>query len=104
MTVLAITSNTYLCGAQIRDWFSKIDSARAIAQRPPPSYMRLSEEQDAGSGLSPEDDIPSLDEMQRYNSTELALPEVPGPDQAALAQPPRAYKWSALRDGAQPQL
>jgi hypothetical protein len=94
---------TNLCYAQIRDWFSKIDSARAIAQRPPPSYMRLGEEQDAGSGLAT-DDIPSLDEMQRYNSAELALPEVPAPDQAALAQPPRAYNWSALQEGAQPRL
>ena len=42
------------------------------------------------------DDVPSLEEMRRYNSAELQLPEVSGvePDLELVA--PSAYNWSAL--------
>lgn len=86
------------CGAQIKEWFAKVESARSIARRPPPSYMRLSEGAQ-GEGTPPVEDVPSLDEMRRFDSSFLELPEVPpaagkGPA-TAVAAPPSSFNWTA---------
>lgn len=31
---------------QIKEWFSKVETARGVAKRPNPSYMRFRDEQD----------------------------------------------------------
>ena len=83
---------------QIKEWFTKVESARSIARRPPPSYMRLD-----GAGAGQEEgtpqveEPPSLDEMQRFDSSELRLPAVPSPA-ADVPVPPRAYNWTASQE------
>lgn len=75
-----------------------MESARSIARRPPPSYMRL---EDAGTdreeGTPPVEEPPSLDEMQRFDSSELRLPAVPSPA-AGVPVPPRVYNWTASQE------
>jgi hypothetical protein len=68
-----------------------VENARSIAKRRPPSYMCLEEESEPQQ--APEDP-PSLDEMQKYDSDELRLPEVP-PLARPSATPPTAYNWTA---------
>lgn len=83
---------------QIKEWFTKVESARSIARRPPPSYMRLD---DAGAGeeegTPPVEEPPSLDEMQRFDSSELRLPAVPSPT-TDVPVPPHVYNWTASQE------
>ena len=83
---------------QVRDCFSKVDGVRMVAKRPPPSYMRMGASRDSAGGL-PVEDVPSLDEMQLYDSSELQLPEVPKEDTAIRGLAPhQAFNWSALQE------
>lgn len=76
------------------DWFSKVDNARSIAKRPPPSYMRLEEEEQPKEAT---EEVPPLDEMRKYDSSELRLPSVPEAEPAAEFSP-RTYNWTASPD------
>jgi len=84
---------------QIKEWFAKVESARSVARRPPPSYMRLSEGGE-GEGAPAAEEVPSLDEMRRFDSSFLELPEVPpaagkGPAAAVAPPPPSSFNWTA---------
>ena len=73
---------------QIKEWFSKVESARGVAQRPAPSYMRFRDSsndyQEATEG------VPSLQEMQKFDTSKLELPEVPPLNTQSLkAKPPQ---------------
>ncbi|BDA50860.1 PsbB mRNA maturation factor Mbb1, chloroplastic [Coccomyxa sp. Obi] len=82
----------------IKEWFTKVETARSIARRPPPSYMRLENlGADQEEGTPPVEEPPSLDEMQRFDSSELRLPAVPSPT-ADVPVPPRAYNWTASQE------
>ena len=59
--------------------------------------MRLGDSGDDSATGPPVEDVPSLDEMQRYNSSELRLPEVPKQDAEVAATPPHAYNWAELQ-------
>ena len=66
---------------QISDWLAKFDSMRAVARRPPPSYLRPTEGERPAAGaregsLAPE--LPPLEEMARLDAAaaELDLPDL----------------------------
>ena len=88
---------------QVRDWFSKVDGARMVAKRPPPSYMRMGGEGQGGPGGQAEEDVPSLDEMQLYDSNELQLPDVRKEEPDAGGAPPHhVFNWTALQEDIAP--
>ena len=90
---------------QVKEWFSKVDGARMVAKRPPPSYMRMGGKGQDGAIGRPDEDVPSLDEMQLYDSSELQLPDVPKDDtDPGASMPHRAFNWTALQEDKLPVL
>jgi len=65
--------------AQITDWLAKFDSARAIARRPPPSYLRPAPggAPRAPLGAARAAQLPTLEEMEALQGGALDLPELP---------------------------
>jgi len=71
--------------AQITDWLAKFDSARAIARRPPPSYLRPAPGGGAGPaprappelGRARAAELPTLEEMEALQGGALDLSELP---------------------------
>ena len=66
---------------QMSDWLAKFDNMRAVARRPPPSYLRPAEVDRPVAGaregsLAPE--LPPLEEMARLDAAaaELDLPDL----------------------------
>ena len=81
---------------QIKEWFSKVESARGVAQRPAPSYMRFRDDGDEHQEATEE--VPSLQEMQRFNTSKLELPEVPPRNAQMLKAKPMSSAWAATRN------
>ena len=81
---------------QIKEWFSKVESARGVAQRPAPSYMRFRDDSDEFQEATEE--VPSLQEMRKFDTSKLELPEVPPLDPRLLQAKPMASAWAATRD------
>ena len=81
---------------QIKEWFSKVESARGVAQRPAPSYMRFRDNGDEYQEATEE--VPSLQEMQRFDTSKLELPEVPPLNAQMLKAKPMSSAWAATRD------
>ena len=83
-------------GLQIKEWFSKVESARGVAQRPAPSYMRFRGDGDEYQEATEE--VPSLQEMQKFDTSKLELPEVPPLSAQMLKAKPMSSTWAATRD------
>ncbi|CAK0784724.1 hypothetical protein CVIRNUC_007928 [Coccomyxa viridis] len=80
----------------IKEWFLKVESARGVAQRPAPSYMRFRDDGDEYQEATEE--VPSLQEMQRFNTSKLELPEVPPLNAQMLKAKPMSSAWAATRN------
>lgn len=78
---------------QMKEWFSKVENARAVARRPAPSYTRFRDSRDEYQEDTEE--VPSLKEMQKFDTSRLQLPDVPDSDMATVkAKPLRTAGWA----------